>query len=104
MTPLATTPEEIVNEVFALYEQHGDEDYIGEPVSQIEHMSQSAALAQAEGYDDEVILAAFFMTLATCVPPVLKLAAWMEWVTLITRNWVPTICWTGAFRQGWLTW
>jgi len=49
-----------VNAVFALYEKHGDEDYIGEPVSQLEHMSQAAALAQAEGYDDEVILAAFF--------------------------------------------
>lgn len=54
------SPEEITNEVFALYEQHGDEDYIGEPVSQIEHMSQAAALAEAEGYDDEVVLAAFF--------------------------------------------
>ncbi|AMR34117.1 phosphohydrolase [Mucilaginibacter sp. PAMC 26640] len=53
-------PEEIVVEVFALYERHGDDDYIGEPVSQLEHMSQAAALAQAEGYDDEVILAAFF--------------------------------------------
>lgn len=50
----------IVNEVFALYEQHGNEDYIGEPVSQLEHMSQTAALAESEGYDDEVILAAFF--------------------------------------------
>ena len=60
MTPLASTPEEIVNEVFALYEQHGNEDYIGEPVSQIEHMSQAAMLAQAEGYNDEVVLAAFF--------------------------------------------
>jgi phosphonate degradation associated HDIG domain protein len=60
MTPLASTPEEIIAEVFALYEQHGDEDYIGEPVSQMEHMSQAAVLAQAEGYDDEVILAAFF--------------------------------------------
>jgi phosphonate degradation associated HDIG domain protein len=50
----------IVNEVFALYEKHGDEDYIGEPVSQLEHMSQAAALATAEGHDDEVILAAFF--------------------------------------------
>ena len=55
-----TTPELIVDEVFALYELHGDEDYIGEPVSQLEHMSQAAALAQAEGYDNEVILAAFF--------------------------------------------
>ena len=51
---------EKVNKVFALYEKYGDEDYIGEPVSQLEHMSQAAALAQAEGYDDEVVLAAFF--------------------------------------------
>ena len=56
----ASTPEEIVNEVFALYELHGDEDYIGEPVSQLEHMSQAAMLAQTEGFDDEVVLAAFF--------------------------------------------
>lgn len=51
---------EKVNKVFALYEKYGDEDYIGEPVSQLEHMSQAAALARSEGYDDEVILAAFF--------------------------------------------
>ncbi|MDF2431521.1 MAG: hypothetical protein JWP44_1152 [Mucilaginibacter sp.] len=50
----------IVNEVFSLYEKFGDEDYIGEPVSQLEHMSQAAAFAEEEGYDDEVILAAFF--------------------------------------------
>lgn len=54
------TPEAIVNEIFSLYNRFGDEDYIGEPVSQLEHMSQAAALAAAEGYDDEVILAAFF--------------------------------------------
>jgi len=53
-------PEAIVNEVFSLYEKHGDDDYIGEPVSQLEHMSQAALLAGEEGYDDEVILAAFF--------------------------------------------
>ncbi|MDN5286821.1 MAG: hypothetical protein JWR38_3095 [Mucilaginibacter sp.] len=53
-------PRAVVKEVFSLYEKFGDEDYIGEPVSQLEHMSQAAALAQAEGYDDEVILAAFF--------------------------------------------
>lgn len=60
MNRAATTPEDIVDEVFALYEKHGDEDYIGEPVSQLEHMSQAAALAEDEGYDDEVVLAAFF--------------------------------------------
>jgi len=49
-----------VAEVFALYERFGDHDYIGEPVSQIEHMSQAAQRAMAEGVDDEVVLAAFF--------------------------------------------
>ncbi|GAB3233612.1 HD domain-containing protein [Algoriphagus aestuariicola] len=46
--------------IFGLYEKYGAEDYIGEPVSQIEHMCQSAQLAEKEGFDEEVILAAFF--------------------------------------------
>lgn len=54
------TALQVVGEVFDLYTKFGDADYIGEPVSQIEHMSQSAQLAINEGYDDEVILAAFF--------------------------------------------
>jgi len=53
-------PSNIINDIFSLYERFGDEDYIGEPVSQLEHMSQAAMLAKEEGYDDEVILAAFF--------------------------------------------
>ena len=48
------------NEIMYLYEKHGNEDYIGEPVSQIEHMCQCAQLAEADGADDDVILAAFF--------------------------------------------
>jgi phosphonate degradation associated HDIG domain protein len=54
------TTDEVVSEIFSLYDRFGNEDYIGEPVSQIEHMSQSAELAMKEGFDDEVILAAFF--------------------------------------------
>jgi phosphonate degradation associated HDIG domain protein len=54
------TPQQAVNQVFALYETHGSADYIGEPVSQLEHMWQAATLAEAAGADDEVILAAFF--------------------------------------------
>lgn len=66
---LALNTEEKVNKVFALYEKYGDEDYIGEPVSQLEHMSQAAALAEAEGHDDEVILAAFFHDIGhLCAP------------------------------------
>lgn len=50
----------IVDEVFQLYRHHGDEDYIGEAVSQLEHMLQAGELARRQGYDEEVILAAFF--------------------------------------------
>ena len=52
--------EKIAEEIMTLYRQYGDEDYIGEPVSQIEHMCQCAQLAEDEGYDEELILAAFF--------------------------------------------
>ncbi|GAC1438498.1 MAG: HD domain-containing protein [Sediminibacterium sp.] len=49
-----------VAEILSLYRNYGGDDYIGEPVSQIEHMCQCAQLAEKEGYDAEVILAAFF--------------------------------------------
>lgn len=54
------TPEQIIHTTFALYERRGADDYIGEAITQIEHMSQAAELAMAEGFDDEVVLAAFF--------------------------------------------
>jgi predicted HD phosphohydrolase len=49
-------PETIINEVFALYEKHDK----NEPELNLEHVSQAAALAEEEGFEDEVILAAFF--------------------------------------------
>jgi phosphonate degradation associated HDIG domain protein len=50
----------ITEMIVSLYGKYGNADYIGEPVSQLEHMCQSAQLAQAEGFSEEVILAAFF--------------------------------------------
>lgn len=62
--------DQIIDEIFDLYELHGDEDYIGEPVSQLEHMSQSAQLAIEQGCDDEIVLAAFFHDIGhICVMP-----------------------------------
>lgn len=52
--------EQAIEEVFKLYELHGSDDYIGEAISQIEHASQGSQLAENEGYDNEVVLAAFF--------------------------------------------
>ena len=49
-----------VKEILFLYKNYGSEDYIGEPVSQIEHMCQCAQLAEASGAANDVILAAFF--------------------------------------------
>jgi 2-amino-1-hydroxyethylphosphonate dioxygenase (glycine-forming) len=50
---------EITDEIMHYYEQHGGEEYSGEKVTQLEHMVQAAQLAEEQGYDDEVILAAF---------------------------------------------
>jgi 2-amino-1-hydroxyethylphosphonate dioxygenase (glycine-forming) len=55
-----TKARSTVDEIFLLYEQFGAADYIGEPVSQLEHMSQSASLAIESNQDDVVVLAAFF--------------------------------------------
>lgn len=64
-----TNIKAIIEEIFELYEKHGGDDYIGEPVSQIEHMSQAAALATAQGHDEETILAAFFHDIGhLCAP------------------------------------
>ncbi|HEY4935606.1 MAG TPA: HD domain-containing protein [Puia sp.] len=51
--------ERISNEIIHLYTLYGGDEYSGEKVSQLEHMVQSAQLAKAEGFNDEVVLAAF---------------------------------------------
>lgn len=55
-----TPVETAVEEVFDLFEKHGNADYIGEAISQIEHACQAAQLAEKEGFSNEVILAALF--------------------------------------------
>ena len=37
-----------LNDIQALFERRGHEQYSGEPVTQLEHALQSAALAEAE--------------------------------------------------------
>jgi 2-amino-1-hydroxyethylphosphonate dioxygenase (glycine-forming) len=60
--------EVIVNHLFELYEKNGAAEYAGEKVSQLEHMCQAAAFAMQEGYDDEVVLAAFLHDLGHLLP------------------------------------
>jgi len=47
-----------LEEIEALFRRRGGEQYSGEPVTQLEHALQSAALAEAEGADDELVTAA----------------------------------------------
>ena len=52
-------PTQVAEEIITMYKNHGGEEYAGEEITQLEHMVQSAQLAAAQGYDDEVVLAAF---------------------------------------------
>jgi 2-amino-1-hydroxyethylphosphonate dioxygenase (glycine-forming) len=52
-------PQQITDQIMSYYEQHGGEEYAGEKVTQLEHMVQAAQLAEEQGYDEDVILAAF---------------------------------------------
>ena len=51
---MALTLEDIAQ----LFARRGGEQYAGEPVTQLEHALQSAALAEAEDADDELVTAA----------------------------------------------
>jgi phosphonate degradation associated HDIG domain protein len=51
--------QKIADEIMNLYEGYGGAEYAGEKVSQLEHMAQAAQLAEEQGYDEEVVLAAF---------------------------------------------
>ncbi len=60
MKEASNTVHLAIDYIFHLYAQFGHEEYSGEAVSQMEHMSQAAQLAMQSGADDELILAAFF--------------------------------------------
>ena len=45
---------DVVDEIFGLYERHGNKAYLGENVSKTQHSAQCAILAEREGHADEV--------------------------------------------------
>ena len=47
-----------LHDIEELFAQRGQEQYSGEPVTQLEHALQSATLAEQEGADDELVTAA----------------------------------------------
>lgn len=47
-----------LSDIEEVFRRRGDEQYSGEPVTQLQHALQSAALAEADGADDELVTAA----------------------------------------------
>jgi len=56
-----------LDDIHALFNRRGGEMYSGEPVTQLEHALQSAALAEGEGADDELVTAALLHDLGHLV-------------------------------------
>jgi phosphonate degradation associated HDIG domain protein len=52
--------DKAVEDLFQMIANSGEADYIGENVTQLEHMCQAAEFAEEQGNDDEVILGALF--------------------------------------------
>jgi len=51
--------ETVINDIISLFEKYGSSDYIGEPITQTEHMIQAAMFAEENKEDLHSILAAF---------------------------------------------
>lgn len=56
--PETLTRDTIVAFLGDIFERRGGEEYLGEPVTMAEHMLQGAAIAEAEGESEEIIVAA----------------------------------------------
>ena len=51
--------EETIQTIMQLFRDYGERDYIGENVTQLDHMIQTAMCAERDGADDQTIVAAF---------------------------------------------
>lgn len=54
--------------VFDLLRTKGDADYIGEPITQIEHMLEAGQIAFEKGYPDFVVVACLFHDIGHLLP------------------------------------
>jgi putative nucleotidyltransferase with HDIG domain len=68
MTVTESILRQRLDSIFGLYEINGADEYIGEPLTILEHSFQAAILAEEEGYDEEIILAAFFHDIGHFLP------------------------------------
>lgn len=56
-----------IREVFALYEVYGNERYLDNTITFLQHSSQTAHMATREGFEDEVIVAAFLHNIGSLI-------------------------------------
>ena len=78
----------------ALYDEQGDQDYIGEPVSQREHALQAAAHARASGAPKAAVLAALLHDVGHLQYP--SKTRWQDSVRERMK------CWAHTFWQAWV--
>ena len=50
----------MMHDLLSQLKSQADADYIGEPISQLEHSLQAASLAKAAGESESLVLAALF--------------------------------------------
>ena len=65
---MKNNPEQIVEEIFALFDQQGGNEYIGEPVTILEHSLQAGQLAIDVKEEPLVVLASFFHDIGHLLP------------------------------------
>lgn len=66
--PQQAQADSVVSELFNFITAQGDADYIGEPVSQLEHSLQAAHFAEQSGADEDTILAALLHDIGRFIP------------------------------------
>ena len=67
------TARTTIHQIFTLIHAQGSTDYIGEPISQLEHTLQAAQLARNAACDDETVLAALLHDVGRFLPAAQKM-------------------------------
>ena len=57
-----------IDTIFGLYTINGSDEYVGEPVNILQHSLQAAQMAENEGFEEDVVLAAFFHDIGHFLP------------------------------------
>jgi 2-amino-1-hydroxyethylphosphonate dioxygenase (glycine-forming) len=65
---IRTIADQYTEDIMLLFKEQGKEEYAGEKISQLEHMSQAAQLAMEDGYEEDVVLAAFLHDIGHLLP------------------------------------